>query len=68
MIPSRANRYACWPVTSSPRKSSRPDVGLSRPEHTRAMVVLPAPFDPSRATALPAGTSSETPKTARNGP
>ena len=37
-------------VTSCPRYPIRPDLGRSRPEMARRMVVLPAPLVPSRAT------------------
>ena len=53
---------------SSPSKNTWPCVGVMRPEHTRAIVVLPEPFEPRIASTPPAGTASDTPKIARNGP
>ncbi len=51
-----------------PSKSHRPAVGATRPDATRATVVLPAPFEPSSASTRPGCSASETPKIARNGP
>ena len=53
---------------STPSTSTVPPLGATRPLATLASVVLPAPLAPTRATASPGATSSETPNSARNGP
>src|SRR5256885_7724945 len=56
------------PVMSTPSTTTAPLVGATKPQATRATVVLPAPFDPTKATASPGSTRNETPNSARNGP
>src|SRR5256885_15538096 len=56
------------PVMSTPSTTTAPLVGVTKPQATRATVVLPAPFDPTNATASPGSTLNETPNSARNGP
>src|SRR3954453_22478987 len=43
-----------------PATSMSPDVGFSRPEMERSVVVLPQPDGPSNVNSLPSGTSNET--------
>ena len=43
-------------------------LGGIKPEQTRAIVVLPAPFEPSNASTRPRSSENDTPKIARNGP
>jgi len=45
---------------SSPASETQPAIGLTMPEITRSVVVLPAPFGPSRATTSPVPTVMET--------
>src|SRR5258708_13818802 len=48
----------------SPQKSTRPDFTRSSPERPRRMVVLPAPFEPSKDTISAGLTVKQTPVTA----
>src|SRR5580765_5400849 len=57
-IPSRARALGDVRARSSPPNRTRPAIGRTRPETTRSVVVLPAPFAPSSATTSPAGTAS----------
>ena len=47
---------------SGPATVAEPLLGLVRVVRIRTVVVLPAPLGPSRASTLPSGTSSETPR------
>jgi hypothetical protein len=67
-MPARAKRWAGAPVKSAPATRTAPSVGATRPVASRATVVLPTPLAPSRATASPGSTASETSNTAWNGP
>src|SRR2546422_395175 len=53
---------------SSERNRTRPSSGSVWPVRTFSNVVLPAPLGPMRPTIAPAGTSKETPSTARTPP
>src|SRR5580704_16181744 len=59
--PARARSRGAAPVTSRPPSRSRPDRTGWTPAATRSVVVLPAPFGPSRATTWPAATLRSTP-------
>ena len=48
---------AGWAATSIPASRARPDVGTTRVVSMPAVVVLPAPFGPSRPKISPACTS-----------
>ena len=67
-MPSRAILKAGSCVTSWPEKSTWPSVAVTSPVTVRAMVDLPAPFEPTSATTPPLGTRNETSKRARYGP
>ena len=67
-MPARANRWGGAPVRSAPSTETVPSVGTTSPEATRATVVLPTPLAPSRATASPGRTASDTSNRAWNGP
>ena len=56
------------PVMSTPSNRTAPAVIGIRPETTRAIVDLPAPFAPSSATTRPSAIENDTPNSARNGP
>src|SRR6266550_5821336 len=56
-IPARTTRSGLHPSMRLPSKSTEPRVGRRRPDITRNVVVLPAPFAPSSATTLPSATS-----------
>ena len=45
-MPARAKSWASCPVRSWPSTSTRPALGATRPEATRASVVLPTPLGP----------------------
>ena len=49
---------------SSPSKRMLPPLDRSMRETARRVVVLPAPLAPMSATTSPAGTASETPRSA----
>jgi hypothetical protein len=53
---------------SRPSTSTDPADTATSPEATRATVVLPAPFEPTSATASPGATANVTPNRARNAP
>src|SRR4029450_10196586 len=55
-------------TTSKPATRARPASGASSVARIRTMVVLPAPFGPSSASTLPAGSSRSTPSSARTSP
>lgn len=78
---SSANRLVIWkeratprrliasglgPVSTRPRMTTLPAVGLRNPVSRLNRVVLPAPLGPTRACTLPSATSRSTPSTARN--
>ena len=52
-------------TTSKPATDARPDVGVSAVESMRSVVVLPAPFNPSRPKISPRRQSKSTSSTAR---
>src|SRR5439155_12741263 len=60
--PRRAMSCGVSRVRSRPSSSIVPRQGLRKPMIVLSSVVLPMPLRPSRATASPARTSSETPK------
>ena len=60
----RARAAPDAPDASAPKISTWPDSGVSRPEIIEMVVVLPAPFGPSKPKISPAATSNETPSTA----
>ena len=62
--PTRARTPAGSVRTSQPATVASPDVGASSPASRRTVVVLPAPFGPSSARIVPAGTVSDTSSTA----
>ena len=66
--PRRTSLQVGRPVTSSPAKKIRPLVSGTSPVATRAIVDFPAPFGPTSAVTEPAGTDSDTPKSARKRP
>lgn len=45
---------------SRPQKMICPDTGRTKPDIVRSMVLLPAPFAPTRTVSFPFGTTSET--------
>jgi hypothetical protein len=49
------------PATSSPRTSTRPERGGSRPAMALKVVLLPAPLRPIRASVSPRSTAKATP-------
>src|ERR1700678_3669581 len=62
--PSRARCDGLAWVTSVPCRVIRPADGFTRPEHTLKMLVLPAPFGPTRPVIMPALTARVTLSTA----
>ena len=54
--------------TSTPATDALPAVGRASPVRIRSVVVLPAPFGPSRPKTDPAGTSRSSPSSARTAP
>ena len=56
-IPLSCLASAGWAATSTPAMNARPDVGTTRVVSMPAVVVLPAPFGPSRPKISPARTS-----------
>src|ERR1041385_1719288 len=62
-MPFRARRYIGSSVTSCPFNSTRPESGAVRPTVMWNVVVLPAPFGPSKPTTSPDETSRLTPRT-----
>ena len=62
--PSRARCDGLAWVTSAPCSVIRPADGLTRPEHALKMLVLPAPFGPTRPVIMPALTARVTLSTA----
>ena len=56
---------AGWATTSTPPTTARPDVGTTRVVSMPAVVVLPAPFGPSRPKISPAATDRFSSSTAR---
>ena len=52
-MPLRARTYIGSSVTSVPSSSTRPESGAVRPTTIENVVVLPAPFGPSRPTTSP---------------
>src|SRR5215471_11666437 len=63
-MPSRQRSWGAMPVTSCPRKRTRPASGRRWPVMRLNSVVLPAPFGPMIALMEPAGTVKLTPPTA----
>jgi len=63
-IPRRARCEAVSAVTSAPSKRILPDATGVAPAIVRISVVLPAPFAPRQATASPASTLTDTPRSA----
>jgi hypothetical protein len=53
---------------SSPSTVTRPALGAKRPSRIAMVVVLPAPFAPSSAVVLPAGTAKLRSETATTSP
>ncbi len=51
---------AAWPPISWPRNAIDPECTGIRPAMALRVVVLPPPLEPSNATTLPSGTSSDT--------
>ena len=68
VTPARANSYAWRFVITAPSNSTSPALGSTRPEHTRAIVVLPEPFEPSSVSTRPRSTAKLMPNSALNGP
>ena len=62
-MPSRARWYIGMRVTSRPSNQTSPSSGVIIPMVERKLVVLPAPFGPSRPTISAASTSKLTPST-----
>ena len=62
-MPLRARTYIGSSVTSVPSSSTRPESGAVRPTTIENVVVLPAPFGPSRPTTSPEAISRLTPRT-----
>src|SRR4030088_557173 len=60
-MPSRATSSGPRVLMTRPSNMTLPAVFRTVPEMARSVVVLPAPFAPSRATTLPSGTCSDTP-------
>src|SRR5579875_2292222 len=52
--PSRARSEGLAPVTSTPCSTILPPDGRTRPEHALKILVLPAPFGPTRPVIMPA--------------
>jgi hypothetical protein len=62
-------RPACTARSGGPPKTAtEPSSGCCRPRSMSTVVVLPAPFGPSRATVSPGCTETSTPRTAGTGP
>src|SRR5215813_9949467 len=61
-------RWGAQPVMSVLRKPTRPVAGVSRPEITLNIVVLPAPFGPMMAVMSPRVSARETCDTAVSPP
>src|SRR4051794_37888151 len=62
-MPFRARTYIGSSVTSSESRITRPESGAASPTVMANVVVLPAPFGPSRPTISPEDTSMLTPRT-----
>ncbi len=62
-MPFRARMYIGSSVTSWPSSSTRPESGDTSPTTIENVVVLPAPFGPSRPTTSPDAISMFTPRT-----
>src|SRR5687767_5492303 len=62
-MPRRARTYIGSEVMSLPSSSTRPESGETRPTTIEKVVVLPAPFGPSRPTTSPDEISRLTPRT-----
>src|SRR5499426_3015232 len=61
-------RFGGRPVTSSPFRSTRPEVGRSTPVRQLKKVLLPAPLGPMTARISPRATSKLTPLSAVSPP
>src|SRR3954465_14190237 len=62
-MPFRARTYIGLSVTSVPSRRTRPESGAVSPTTIENVVVLPAPFGPSRPTTSPDAISRLTPLT-----
>src|SRR5262245_10874777 len=67
-MPRRARLNIGRRVMSSPSNSTRPALGEIIPTAIRKLVVLPAPFGPSKPTISPVSTSNDTRSTTRRRP
>src|SRR5262245_4923220 len=65
-MPAREMRWAGRRVSSFPSKTTRPCIAGSSPAIARKSVVLPAPFEPTIATASPERTSTSIPSITRS--
>ena len=63
-IPASTTAWAGSPVTSLPSSRILPPRGRTRPAMAASVLLLPAPFGPMSVTMAPAGTQSDTPRTA----
>ena len=52
-------RFGQQGVSGSPKTVPAPAVGLTNPKSIRMVVVLPAPFGPTKPQIVPRGTSNE---------
>ena len=68
MIPTRRRSSRRCRIGSRPSTRTVPSVAGVKPSSTSIVVVLPAPFVPSRAKISPLGTVKETPRTASKSP
>ena len=66
--PMTERTSSAWRTTSSPATEAVPPSGCSRVASTRTVVVLPAPFGPSRPSTVPSSTVRLTPCSARVSP
>ncbi len=67
-MPISARLLAGTASSDSPRKRTSPPRGGRSPEMARSVVVLPAPFEPSKVTISPSSTRSETPNSTCTSP
>src|SRR5690554_3742901 len=67
-MPRRARAWGAMPVTSSPKRKTRPPEGLMKPVTTLKVVVLPAPFGPTRPRISPSLTPKLRSETAAKPP
>ncbi len=64
LIPRATISCAARPESGSPSSRTSPDAGHTSPDTVASVVVLPAPFAPSRATTSPDPTRRLTPRSA----